>query len=57
MDGGEPVGLRPVKRSSRRAASTAGRIAFWNALALGTALLVAVAVGEACLRAPPRAVT
>ena len=54
MDGSEPVGLRSVKRSSRRAASTA---AFWNALALGTALLVAVAVGEACLRAPPRAVT
>ena len=40
-----------MKGSSRRTASTSVRIAFWNALALGSALLVAVAAGEAYLRA------
>ena len=58
MDGGEPVGVRQVKRSLReacaaavQACAAAARIAFWNALALGAALLVAVAAGEVYLRA------
>ena len=50
MDGGKPVGVRQVKRSLREACSAALRIAFWNAIALGAALLVAVAAGEVYLR-------
>ena len=50
MDGGEPVGLRPVKRSLLGATSAAVRIIFWNAMVLGAALLVAVAAGEVYLR-------
>ena len=58
LDGREPVGVRQVKRSLReacsaavQACSAAVRIAFWNALVLGAALLVAVAAGEVYLRA------
>ena len=39
-----------MKTPLRRATSAAARIVFWNAMALGAALLVAVAAGEVYLR-------
>ena len=51
MDGGGPGGVRQVTGSLHRVGSAVARIAFWNALGLGAALLVAFAAGEAYLRA------
>ena len=50
MGGDEPVGVRQVTASVRRVGSAA-RVVFWNALGLGAALLLALAAGEAYLRA------